>query len=44
MIRLLLNVVHSQAQKANKKNITKESNGFYNHSTLITMVQRNSTK
>ena len=36
MIGMLLNVVHSQIKKANKTN--KESKGFHNHSTLITMV------
>ena len=36
MIGMLLNVVHSQIKRANKKN--RESKGFHNHSTLITMV------
>ena len=35
MIRMLLNVVHGPIQK----HITKKSNGFYNHSTLITMIK-----
>ena len=36
MIGMLLNVVHSQIKKATKTN--KESKGFHNHSTLITIV------
>ena len=39
MIGMLLNVVHGQFQKSYQKRITKESNGFPNHSTLITMVK-----
>ena len=35
MIGMLLNIVYGQVQK---QYITKESNGFHNHSTLITMV------
>ena len=38
MIGMLLNVLHGQVQKSYQKYITKESNGFHNHSTLITMV------
>ena len=30
MIGMLLNVVHGQIQKAKKKHLTKESNGFHN--------------
>ena len=29
---LIMQVEHSQVQKANKNNITKESDGFHNHS------------
>ena len=38
MIGMLLNVVHGQVQKSKQKHITKESNGFHNHSTLVTML------
>ena len=42
MIGMLLNVVHGQVQEVNKDNfITKESNGFHNHSILITMAKAN---
>ena len=34
MIGILLNVVHFQVHK----NITKESDGFHNHSTQLTMI------
>ena len=34
MIGILLNVVHFQVHK----NITKESDGFHNHSTQLTMA------
>ena len=37
MIGMLLNVVHGEVQKSKQKHITKESNRFHNHSTLITM-------
>ena len=37
MIGMLLNFVHGQVQKSQQKHITKEFNGFHNHSTLITM-------
>ena len=37
IIGMLLNVVHNQVQKSEQKHITKESNGFHNHSSL-TMV------
>ena len=35
MLRMLLNVVHSTVQK----HTTRKSNGFYNYSTLITMIK-----
>ena len=34
MIGMLLNVVHGQVQKSEQKHITKESNGFHNHSMI----------
>ena len=39
MIGMLLNVVHGQVQKNQRKHITKESKGFHNHSTLILILQ-----
>ena len=42
MIGMLLNVVHRQVQKSEQKHITKESNEFPNHTTLITMAKWNS--
>ena len=39
MIGMLLNVVHGQVQKSQQKSITKETNGFHNQFTLITLVQ-----
>ena len=38
MIGMLLNIVHCQVQKSYQKHITRESNGFHNLSTLITLV------
>ena len=35
MIGMLMNFVHGQVQK----HITKESNGFHNHSTLILILE-----
>ena len=41
MIGMLLNIVHGQVQKSYQlQDITKESNGFHNHSTLITIWPR----
>ena len=38
---MLLNIVHGQVQKSYQlQDITKESNGFHNHSTLITIWPR----
>ena len=34
MTGTLLNIVHGQVQKRYEKHVTKESNGFHNHSTL----------
>ena len=42
MIGMLLNVVHGQVQKSEQKHITKKSNEFPNHTTLITMAKWNS--
>ena len=39
MIGMLLNVVNGQVQKSKQNHITKESNAFHNHSTLITMCR-----
>ena len=36
MIGILLNIVHFQVHK----NITKESDGFHNHSTQLTMAKQ----
>ena len=40
MIGMLLNVVHVRFQKSQQKHITKESNGFYKHSSLIPVLPR----
>ena len=37
MIGMLLNVVHGQVRKSERKHITKEYDEFHNRSTLITM-------
>ena len=37
IIGMLLSVVHSQVQNSEQKHTSKESNGFHNRSTLITM-------
>ena len=39
MIGMLLNVVHGQVQKSWQKHTTKESKGFHNHSTLISILE-----
>ena len=39
MIGMLLNVVNGQVEKSKQNHITKESNAFHNHSTLITMCR-----
>ena len=40
MMGMLLNVVHRRLKKANR-NITKKSNGFYNHFNILTMKTHN---
>ena len=40
MTGTLLNVVHGQVKKWYVKHVTKESNGFHNPSTLITIIVR----
>ena len=35
MIGMQLNFVHGQVQKSQQKHITKKSNGFHIHSTLM---------
>ena len=40
MIEMRLKVVHCRVQKSYQKRITKESNGFHNHSTNITIKQQ----
>ena len=39
MIGMLLNVVHCQVQKSQRKHITKEPNRLHNHFTFITMAR-----
>ena len=38
MVGMLLNVVHGKVRKSEQIHITKESNGFHNNSTLITVL------
>ena len=44
MIGMLLNVVHGLVQKKLQKPITKASNAFPNHFSLITMLTLNKFK